>query len=54
MNHIADWDPDFRNHEEVHGLGGPLAGNDDGIAQTVLARLAIRDIPQEVYRSAAS
>ncbi|EYF01153.1 hypothetical protein [Chondromyces apiculatus] len=52
VNHIADWDPNFRNHEEVHELGGPLAGNDEGIAQTVLARLAIRDTPQEVYRAA--
>jgi hypothetical protein len=50
VNHIADWDPNFRSYERTHELG-PLAGSDDEIAKTVLARLEISDAPQEVYRA---
>ncbi|AKT42938.1 PepSY-associated TM helix domain-containing protein [Chondromyces crocatus] len=52
VNHIADWDPNFQNHEAVHELGGPLAGEDEAVARGVLERLAIQEAPQEVYRAA--
>jgi len=51
VNHISDWDPNFRNHEATHRLG-PLAGEDDeAIARQVLQRLAIQEKPTEVYRA---
>jgi uncharacterized protein len=50
VNHIADWDPNFRNFEATHELG-PIGGNDDAASHAVLARLAISDAPKEVYRS---
>ncbi|MCS6898365.1 MAG: PepSY-associated TM helix domain-containing protein [Myxococcales bacterium] len=51
VNHIADWDPNFRNHEATHRLG-PLTGEDDeAIAREVLRRLSIREPPSEVYRA---
>ncbi|RYE79999.1 MAG: hypothetical protein EOO74_02835, partial [Myxococcales bacterium] len=28
VNHISDWDPNFRNHEVTHQVG-PLTGDDD-------------------------
>lgn len=53
VNHIADWDPNFQSYERTHDLGGPLIGDDDAIASSVLARLSIRDKPSEVYRAGA-
>src|SRR5579884_384471 len=50
VNHVADWDPNFRNTTTVHELGGPLP-DDDGAARTmVLERLGIHATPREVYR----
>jgi uncharacterized protein len=53
VNHIADWDPNFKNHERTHELGGPLGGADDEVARGVLARLGIADRPTDVYRATA-
>jgi hypothetical protein len=50
VNHVADWDPNFRNTTQVVELG-PLAGSDDEVSRVVLARLGIRDTPREVYRA---
>jgi uncharacterized protein len=52
VNHIADWDPNFHQIERLHELGGPLAGGDEQVKRTVLAKLAIDQTPREVYRSA--
>lgn len=51
VNHLADWDPNFVEYSQPHELG-PLAGSDDAIAAAVLAKLAIRAKPSEVYRAA--
>jgi uncharacterized protein len=45
VNHIADWDPNFTRSERVVELGGPVD------APRVLAALAIRETPREVYRA---
>jgi hypothetical protein len=50
VNHIADWDPNFRNYETPHQLG-PLQGEDDAIAQQVMQKLKIQEKPSDVYRS---
>jgi hypothetical protein len=42
VNHIADWDPNFRNYETPHQLG-PLKGEDDAIAQQVMQKLKIQE-----------
>jgi uncharacterized protein len=41
VNHIADWDPNFANHQRTHELGGPIAGDDRAAARAVMARLGI-------------
>jgi hypothetical protein len=51
VNHISDWDPNFNNYEARHQLAVPLPQTDDAIADQLLATLAIRDKPSEVYRS---
>ena len=50
VNHIAQWDPNFRNYETAHELG-PVAGDDDAASRAVLARLQIAGAPREVYRA---
>ena len=49
VNHLADWDPNFRNYETTHEVG-PLSGDDDAIAKAVLGRVGIKGEPKEVYR----
>jgi uncharacterized protein len=51
VNHIADWDPNFRQLERTHELGAPLRGTDAQVSAQVLGKLGISDIPQEVYRA---
>lgn len=51
VNHIADWDPNFQSYERTHELGGPIAGDDEVIASSVLSRLSISEKPSEVYRA---
>jgi hypothetical protein len=48
VNHIADWDPNFQSYETTHDLG-PLAGDPDGVAAAVRAKLGIAGAPREVY-----
>ena len=48
VNHIADWDPNFKNYESVHELG-PLAGDPEAVAAAARARLGIAESPREVY-----
>lgn len=51
VNHIAEWDPNYRNSHAVHELGGPIEGDDDAVSHTVMARLGVTDRPTEVYRA---
>jgi len=52
VNHIEKdgWDPNFTSFQTTHELGGPLAGDDQAVADRVLERLNIRDKPKEIYR----
>src|SRR5262245_38259853 len=52
VNHIADWDPNFRSFRSVRQLGGPIAGDDHAIAAAVLQRLDRRGPVRELYRAA--
>ena len=51
VNHIADWDPNFQSYEQTVELGGPIEGDDEAAAATVMARLGVSGKPSEVYRS---
>ncbi len=53
VNHIADWDPNFRNLARTHAVG-PVAGDDEVAAKAVLGKLGITDAPKEVYRAGDS
>ncbi|MFZ5897410.1 MAG: PepSY-associated TM helix domain-containing protein [Myxococcota bacterium] len=51
VNHIADWDPNFRQVARVHQLGVPLAGDDAPVSKRVLDALSIHESPRELYRA---
>lgn len=61
VNHIADWDPSFRQIEETHQLSRPLAlspgeagtttETDRAAARAVLEELGRGEEPQDVYRA---
>ncbi len=51
VNHIADWDPNFRSVRKVHELGGPLASGDQEAAAETIRRLGLRGPAREVYRA---
>jgi hypothetical protein len=48
VNHIADWDPNFKSYETTHELGA-LAGDPEAIAAAARAKLGIKETPREVY-----
>ncbi|MDC3956122.1 PepSY-associated TM helix domain-containing protein [Polyangium jinanense] len=52
VNHIADWDPNFKSYQSTHELGGPLEGEDQAVAERVLQTLHIPAKPSDVYRAA--
>jgi len=49
VNHIADWDPSFRQIAATHQLPGPLPSDADAAGKRVLSALAIAEQPSEVY-----
>lgn len=51
VNHLADWDPNFQNAVAVREIGVALPSDDAALAKEVLARLAIREAPLDVYRA---
>jgi uncharacterized protein len=54
VNHITDWadgDPSFRTYSTALELG-PLAGDDQAIADQLRKRLGIGESPRELYRAA--
>jgi DMSO/TMAO reductase YedYZ molybdopterin-dependent catalytic subunit len=52
VNHVKDWDPNFRNYRAVHELRTPLPANDDVAARQVLDRLGIQGQPLSATRYA--
>ena len=51
VNHIADWDPSFRQVDRTHQVSGPFPADDRAAAQRVLDALGIAQAPNEVYRA---
>jgi hypothetical protein len=49
VNHIADWDPSFRQVQQTHQLAAPLPKDADASGKRVLAALGIGEAPREVY-----
>src|SRR6185436_10923968 len=52
VNHVADWDSNFRSYQTVHQLGAPLPPEDQAAATFVLQRRGIPGPPRQVYRAA--
>jgi uncharacterized protein len=49
VNHIADWDPSFRQISSTQQLPAPLPADADALGKTVLNLLKISEAPREVY-----
>jgi hypothetical protein len=50
VNHIAQWDPNFRDTTTFYEVGPALAADDQEAAHQVCAKLGVTDTPHEVYR----
>ncbi|HVU01925.1 MAG TPA: PepSY-associated TM helix domain-containing protein [Polyangiaceae bacterium] len=51
VNHIKDWDPNFRHVEATHHVPAPLPADDDAAGRAVLSTLGISESPKEIYRT---
>jgi len=51
VNHLKDWDPNFRQVNLTHQLALPLPSEDDAAAKSALAALHVREEPRDVYRA---
>ncbi len=51
VNHLKDWDPNFKQVNLTHQLPLPLPTDDEAAAKTALAALGVHDEPREVYRA---
>ena len=51
VNHLKDWDPNFKQVNLTHQLPLPLPANDDAAAKSALATLGVHEEPREVYRA---
>lgn len=51
VNHIADWDPSFRQVERTHRVATPLPEEEEAAATAVLGALGVGEKPSEVYRA---
>ena len=51
VNHIADWEPNFRQVSRVHQLALPLPAEDERLAEEVRQKLAGQAPVREVYRT---
>jgi hypothetical protein len=51
VNHLKDWDPNFKQVNLTHQLVLPLPTDDDAAAKSALASLHVQEPPREVYRA---
>jgi uncharacterized protein len=51
VNHLKDWDPNFKQVNHTHQLALPLPSDDDAAAKSALKALGVREEPREVYRA---
>lgn len=54
VNHIKDWDPNFRQIERTHHVPTPLPEDDRAASNAVLSALHVEGTPREVYREGDS
>jgi len=54
VNHLKDWDPNFKQINRTHQLALPLASDDRALAKAALQALAVHEEPREVYRASDS
>ena len=54
VNHLKDWDPNFRQVNRTHQLRLPLPADDDAAGKVALAQLGVKEEPREVYRASES
>lgn len=52
INHLHQWNPNFKDYEKHHDLGGPLPAEDDNAVAAVLEYLDIDEKPVDAYRAA--
>jgi hypothetical protein len=50
VNHISDWDPNFRSYRTVRQLTAPLPTDTDAAARATLTQLGVSGAPNEVHR----
>jgi hypothetical protein len=50
VDHVADWDPNFRNTRSEHEIRMALPDDDTAARELVLHKLDIHETPREVYR----
>jgi len=51
VNHLKDWDPNFKQVNRTHQLALPVPSDDDAAAKSALKALGVREAPREVYRA---
>jgi uncharacterized protein len=51
VNHISDWDPNFKSYEHTSRVALPLPADDTAASRQVLAALHISETPRDVYRA---
>jgi len=51
VNHLKDWDPNFKQVNRTHQLALPLPKDDDAAAKSALQTLGVHESPREVYRA---
>ncbi|HEX7450775.1 MAG TPA: PepSY-associated TM helix domain-containing protein [Polyangiaceae bacterium] len=54
VNHLKDWDPNFKQVNLTHQLALPLPIDDGAAAKSALASLHVHEEPREVYRASAT
>ena len=54
VNHLKDWDPNFKQVNLTHQLALPLPADDDAAAKSALRSLGVHEEPREVYRASAT
>ena len=52
INHIDDWNPNFKTVSRTHKLAGPIPADEQAATAYVLAELGIEETPREAYKVA--
>ncbi len=51
VNHLKDWDPNFKQVNRTHQLALPVPSDDNAAAKSALQALGVHEEPREVYRA---